>query len=240
MNEGISGNRLLQDDVGPSGLSRFDRDVLSQAGAGYVIVLLGINDIGHSSANQPVSSDQLIGGYRQLVARAHAQGLKIFGGTLTPFGGSGYASADHETLRETVNSFIRTNNAYDGFIDFEAAVRDPARPKQLLAAYDSGDHLHPNDAGYQAMAAAVAPSLFQGGSSSPFRPSFNTTSGNSQTMDIRWTATTGRFLLEETGTLGPPVDWQFSPLTPTLSDGVFSVSFPVSTASRFFRLIATP
>lgn len=240
VDEGITGNRLLQDGVGPSGLSRFDRDVLSQAGVGYVIVLLGVNDIGHSTPSQPVSSDQIIAGYQQLAARAHAQGLRIFGGTVTPFNGSAYASPDHEALREAVNSFIRTNSVYDGFIDFDAAVRDPSHVKQLLTNYDSGDHLHPNDAGYQAMAAAIAPSLFQGGSSSPFRPSFNTASDSSQTLDISWTATTGGFLLEETGTLTPPVDWQFSPLTPTLSNGVFSVSVPVATAMRFFRLVRTP
>lgn len=107
VNEGIGGNRLLQDDVGPSGLSRFDHDVLAQAGVGYVTVLLGVNDIGHSTATQLVTSAELISGYLQLAARAHAQGLKIFGCTLTPFGRSAYDSAAHETKREAVNSFMR-------------------------------------------------------------------------------------------------------------------------------------
>ena len=240
VNEGITGNRLLQDGVGSSGSSRFDRDVLAQAGAGYVLVLLGVNDIGHSTTSQPVSSDQIIGGYRQLVERAHAQGLKIFGCTLTPFNGSAYASPDRETLRETVNNFIRTNNIYDGFIDFDAAVRDPSHVKQLQTNYDSGDHLHPNDAGYQAMAAAIAPTQFLGGSSPPFRPRVSAATAKNQEMDISWTATADGFILEETGTLTPPVDWQFSPLTPILSNGVFSVSVPVSSTSRFFRLITTP
>jgi hypothetical protein len=109
-----------------------------------------------------------------------------------------------------------------------------------LTNYDSGDHLHPNDAGYQAMAAAIAPSLFQGGSSSPFRPGASTASGNNQTLDISWTATTGGFILEETGTLTPPVDWQFSPLSPTLSNGVFSVSVPAAAAMHFYWLVTTP
>jgi lysophospholipase L1-like esterase len=240
VDEGISGNRLLQDGVGPSGLSRFDRDVLSQAGAGYAIVLLGVNDIGHSTTNQPVTSDQLIGGYEQLVARAHAQGLKIFGCTITPFGGSGYDSPEHETLRESVNDFLRANNPYDGLIDFDAAVRDPSHPQQLQTNYDSGDHLHPNDAGYQAMAAAIDPTRLVGGSAFSFRPGFITTPASDQAMGLSWTATPGGFVLEETGALIPPVDWQFSTLTPGLSNGVFSLSVPVTTSTRFFRIVTAP
>jgi len=241
VDEGISGNRLLQDDVGPSGLSRFDRDVLAQAGVGYAIVLLGVNDIGHSTTNQPVTFGQLIGGYQQLVARAHSQGLKIFGGTLTPFGRSAYDSAANEAVRASVNDFLRTNNPYDGLFDFDAAVRDPITLTNLLAAYDSGDHLHPNDVGYQAMAAAINPTNFVGGSASPFRPSFTTFPASNQTMCMSWTATTGGFILDEAGSLTPPVDWQFSTLAPFLSNGVFTVSIPASTsAARYFRLITTP
>jgi len=171
VNEGIVGNRLLQDDVGPSGLSRFDRDVLAQGGAGYVIVALGINDIGHSTAADPVSADQILAGYEELATRAHAQGLKIFLATITPFGGvPRYGTPGHETMRQAVNAFIRTNDLFDGFIDFDAAVRDPVTLTNLLTTYDSGDHLHPNDAGYAAMAAAITDSLFQGGTSSLFVP----------------------------------------------------------------------
>jgi hypothetical protein len=112
--------------------------------------------------------------------------------------------------------------------------------KQLQPNYDSGDHLHPNDAGYQAMAAAIAPTQFLGGSSPPFRPRVSAATAKNQEMDISWTATADGFILGETGTLTPPVDWQFSPLTPILSNGVFSVSVPVSSTSRFFRLITTP
>jgi lysophospholipase L1-like esterase len=161
----------LQDDVGPSGLSRFDRDVLAQGGAGYVIVALGINDIGHSTAADPVSADQILAGYEELATRAHAQGLKIFLATITPFGGvPRYGTPGHETMRQAVNAFIRTNDLFDGFIDFDAAVRDPVTLTNLLTTYDSGDHLHPNDAGYAAMAAAITDSLFQGGTSSLFVP----------------------------------------------------------------------
>ncbi len=242
VNEGIIGNRLLQDYVGPSGLSRFDRDVLAQAGAGYVAVLLGVNDIGHSTVNQPVTSDEIIGGYLQLVSRARAQGLRIFGGTLTPFGGNPYFTPQREAVRETVNAYLRTSTAFDGFIDFDAAVRDPDTLTNLLAAYDSGDHLHPNDSGYQAMADAVDLAAFQGSTPSSFVPDLTTTTptGDS-TFDASWTETAGGFILEETDSLSPPVNWQASPLTPVLSNGVFTVSAPISgAAGRFFRLVTTP
>ena len=106
-------------------------------------------------------SAQIIAGYRHIIAAAHAAGLKIFGATLTPFQGSAYYSAAGETKRETVNQWIRTSHAFDGVIDFDQAVRDPAAPLQILPAYDSGDHLHPNDAGYQAMAGAINLALFR-------------------------------------------------------------------------------
>jgi len=171
VDEGISGNRVLNDSVcfGVNAQARFFRDAAGRAGARYVILLEGINDIGFSQTpnsgctapNTDVSAAQIIAGYRHLIAAAHAAGLKIFGGTLTPFQGAAYYSAAGEAKREAVNNFIRTSGAFDGVIDFDAAVRDPANPLQILPAYDSGDHLHPNDAGYQAMANAVNLALFR-------------------------------------------------------------------------------
>jgi lysophospholipase L1-like esterase len=166
VNEGISGNQLLRNDASPSALARFDRDVLSIPGAQYVIVLEGINDIG--SNDQPgmsVTADELIAGYRQLIPRAHSQGLYIYGGTLTPFHGSVYdpltaPRPDREQLRQTVNNWIRASGEFDAVIDFDAVLRDPAAPAQLSAAYDSGDHIHPSDAGYQAIGNAISLSLF--------------------------------------------------------------------------------
>ena len=164
VDQGIGGNRILHDINGPNALSRLDRDVLSQAGAGYVTVLLGINDIGYSvriQPTQPATADEIIAGHRQIIIRAHERGLKVFGCTLTPFDGAAYYPPVGEAEREAVNKFIRTSGAYDGVIDFDAAVRDPAQPTRMLPAKDSGDHLHPNDAGYQAMANAVNLSLFR-------------------------------------------------------------------------------
>jgi lysophospholipase L1-like esterase len=166
VDQGIGGNRILHDVAGPNALARFDRDVLAQSGVGYVTVLLGINDIGRSGTGQPpqpVSADEIIAGHRQMVMRAHQLGLKIFGCTLTPYEGAAYYSAEGEAKREAVNKFIRTGGAYDGVIDFDAAVHDPGHPTRFLSTYDSGDHLHPNDAGYQAMANAIDLSLFRRG-----------------------------------------------------------------------------
>jgi len=169
VNAGISGNRVLNDFVGPNAQSRTDRDVLGQPGVRFVTLLEGINDIGFPTLlglpAQAVSAQEIIGGYQQLIARAHSQGLKIYGATLTPFDGTiypGYFTTDGETKREAINQFIRTSGAFDAVIDFDAAVRDPAHPTRLLAAFDSGDHLHPNDAGYQAMADAIDLHLFDG------------------------------------------------------------------------------
>jgi lysophospholipase L1-like esterase len=171
VDEGISGNRILNDSVclGINAQARFFPDVAARAGARYVILLEGINDIGFSqlpdtgcsAPNTDVSAGQIIAGYEHIIAKAHRAGLKIFGGTLTPFQGAFYYSAAGEAKREAVNQWIRTSGAFDGVIDFDKAVRDPASPLQMLAAYDSGDHLHPNDAGYQAMAAAVSLTLFR-------------------------------------------------------------------------------
>jgi lysophospholipase L1-like esterase len=160
LNEGISGNRILHDSTGPNALARLDRDVLTKSGVAYVIVLLGINDIGRSPTD-PVSADEIIAGHLQIIERVHERGLKIFGCTLTPFEGAGYFTAEGEDKREAVNEFIRTGGTYDGVIDFDLATNDPSHPTRFLPAFDSGDHLHPNDAGLQAMADAVRLSLFR-------------------------------------------------------------------------------
>jgi lysophospholipase L1-like esterase len=152
LNEGISGNRVLTDGAGVSAQARLDRDVLSQPAVETVILLEGINDIG---GGQATSADQLIAAYRQLIARAHADGKCILGGTMTPFEGAGYYSEAKEAIREAANAFIRNSGEFDGVIDFDKVTRDPADPKRFLPLYDSGDHLHPNDTGYQAMGDAV-------------------------------------------------------------------------------------
>ncbi|MEO8938766.1 MAG: SGNH/GDSL hydrolase family protein [Burkholderiaceae bacterium] len=166
MDEGISGNRVLHDAIGPNALARFDRDVLSQSGVKYVTVLEGINDFGLPAffPSEVVSADDVIAGYKQLIARAHAHGLLIYGATLTPFEVTtipGYYTTAGEAKRQIVNAWIRTSRAFDAVIDFDRAIRDPAHPTRMLAAFDSGDHLHPNDAGYRAMADAVDLRLFQ-------------------------------------------------------------------------------
>ncbi len=152
MNEGISGNRLLTDGAGVSAQARLDRDVLSKPGVETVILLEGINDIGGGQATSPA---QVIGAYRQLIARVHADGKCIIGATMTPFAGAGYYSDAKEVIREAANDFIRRSGEFDGVIDFDKATRDPDNPIVFLPQYDSGDHLHPNDAGYQAMGDAV-------------------------------------------------------------------------------------
>lgn len=167
--EGISGDRVLTSDVccGENALARFDRDVVGRAGAREVILMMGINDFGFSATppnpvTNPlpdVSAAQVIAGYEQIIAQAHADGLKIFGATLTPFQGAGYYTAAGELKREAVNTWIRTSGAFDGVIDFDKVVRDPSNPLAINPAFDSGDHLHPNDAGYQAMANAIPLSL---------------------------------------------------------------------------------
>jgi lysophospholipase L1-like esterase len=159
VDEGISGNRVLasSDLFGVNAEARFLKDAADVSGARYVILLEGINDIGFTLT--PVA--QIIAGYETLIAAAHGAGLKIFGATLTPFQGSGYYSAAGEAEREAINHWIRTSGAFDGVIDFDQVLRDPADPLRLLPAYDCGDHLHPNDAGYQAMANAIDLALFR-------------------------------------------------------------------------------
>jgi lysophospholipase L1-like esterase len=164
MNQGIAGNRLLSDaytfGFGVSALARLDRDLLAQTGATDVVVLEGINDIGMGRAGASPTADELIAAHRQIVMRAHAHGLKAFGAPLLPFEGAAYFSAEGETKRQAVNAWIRTSGVYDGVIDFERAVADPEQPAQLLPALQRGDHLHPNDAGYTAMADAIDLKLF--------------------------------------------------------------------------------
>jgi lysophospholipase L1-like esterase len=163
-NMGIGGNRVLRDVTGVSALARFDRDVLSQPGVKWVMVLEGINDIGHGAIApaEMVTADELIAGHKQLIERAHNHGIKAIGCTLTPFEGANYSREEGEAVREALNAWIRTSGAYDAVVDFEAATRDPNNPKRIRADFDPGDHLHPNDAGYQAMANAVDLSLFGG------------------------------------------------------------------------------
>jgi lysophospholipase L1-like esterase len=165
INEGISGNRLRRDAVGTNALARFDRDVLSKSGVKWMILLEGINDIGRATGtNAPpdstISAEEVIAADRQIIERAHMHGIKIMGATLTPYEGAAYYSETGEAMREAVNTWIRTGGAFDGVVDFEAAVRNPSNPKQIRPEFNIMDHLHPNDAGYKAMAEAIDLSFF--------------------------------------------------------------------------------
>jgi lysophospholipase L1-like esterase len=166
-NRGISANSLLKDYptamlAGQRALARFDRDVLATSGVRWLVVLIGINDIVYSSGSSPIPVSNLIAGHQQLVSRARARGIKAIGGTLTPFEGHAYYTAARENVRKGLNDWIRRAGSYDALADFDLALRDPARTTRLRAAYDSGDHLHPNNAGYQAMAQALRIDLFAG------------------------------------------------------------------------------
>jgi lysophospholipase L1-like esterase len=161
LNAGIGGNRVLGDGAGLSALARFDKDVLMQTGVTHVVVMEGINDIGIARSNPSPSAADLIAAHKQLIARAHARGLKIYGATLTPFDGAAYFTQEGEAKRQALNEWIRTSKAYDGVIDFDKVTRDPAAPTKFLPLYDSGDHLHPGDAGYKAMGEAVDLALFK-------------------------------------------------------------------------------
>ena len=164
LNEGIGGNRVLNETTGPSAISRIDRDVLSQSGVRYVIVLESINDIGRlSHITNPyddITAQQLEMGLKQIADAAHEHGIKAIGATLTPYGGAGYSSDKGEQVREAVNDWIRSSGTFDGVIDFDKATQDPANPTHFNADYDSGDHLHPKDAGYKAMAGSIDLTLF--------------------------------------------------------------------------------
>ncbi len=168
VNSAISGNRLMHDFIGPNALSRLDRDVLAQSGVTHLIVLEGVNDFGFPGArklaDEDVTAEDVIAAYRQIILRAHAHGIKVIGGTMPPFGPipsrPGFYSDAAAAKRAAVNNWIRTGKGFDAVIDFDAVLRDPKTPTQLNPAFDSGDHLNPNDAGYQAMADAIDLKLF--------------------------------------------------------------------------------
>ena len=169
LNQGIGGNRLLKDGLGPNALARLDRDVLAQPGARYLILLEGINDIGTLTRDAPASDAahrqlvfRMIGAYRQIVERARARGIKVIGATILPFMGNAYYHPDarNEADRQAVNQWIREPGNFDAVVDLDKATRDPARPDRLRPEYDSGDALHPSPAGYRAMADAIPLRLF--------------------------------------------------------------------------------
>jgi lysophospholipase L1-like esterase len=165
INAGISGNRVRRDVIGTSALGRFDRDVLARAGVRWVVLFEGINDVTFSALpgipeSQRATADRLIESLGQLVDRAHARGVKVMGGTLMPMSGLWLYNAETEAMRQTVNDWIRTSGKFDAVADFDAATRDPDQPTRLLPAFDSGDHIHPNDAGNAAMADAIDTAVF--------------------------------------------------------------------------------
>lgn len=170
LNAGISGNRLVNSSsyFGESVTQRFQRDALSKTGVGTVILLAGVNDVGHGGSDPKMAGEDgqlsaapLIEGYRELIEASHGQNLKIIGGTLLPFEGADYHSPSGEKTREKVNEWIRTSGEFDGVIDFAKVMADPDNGKQLRGPYDSGDKLHPSNAGYSAMAEAVDLKLFE-------------------------------------------------------------------------------
>jgi len=173
VNMGIGGNRILHHGARPqfgiNALARFDHDVLAQPGVRYVLILEGINDIGHPGSSAPaaeaVGADDIIAGLTQMIERAHEHGIKVIGATMTPFEGEGtlkrgYWTPEKAKIREAVNAWIRSGQGFDGYVDFETAVRDPAKPNSILPLFDSGDQLHPRDAGYKAMGEAIPLTLF--------------------------------------------------------------------------------
>jgi lysophospholipase L1-like esterase len=162
VNHGISGNRVLADGAGISALARFDRDVIAQPGAKWVIILEGINDIGMSvMLDMPLSAGDIIAAHKQMIERAHLHGIKAIGATLLPYGGATYYSEKGEAIRQAVNQWIRTGGAYDAVVDFDAKLRDPKNPSQLNSAYYINDHLHPNDEGYKLMADSINLAIFK-------------------------------------------------------------------------------
>ena len=165
VNEGISGNRLLADGAGQSALARFDRDVLSAPGVRYVVLMLGVNDLGvafgpTAAPGSTLLPEDIIAGYRQIIARAHAHAIKVYGATLTPYEGASYWSPTGEAYRQDINSWIRGAGAFDGVIDFDAAWRDPAHPTRIRDGLHAADHLHGTDAGYRALGDAIDLKLF--------------------------------------------------------------------------------
>ena len=162
VNQGISGNQLLRNGAGVSMLARFDRDILARPGVRWVVLLAGINDINFRSraGTTPLTPEELIAGYEQIIARCHAHGIRIVGATITPQEGQTTATAAGEAIRQAVNAWIRTSGRFDAVVDFDAAIRDPARPARMKPEFDPGDHIHPNDRGNEAMAAAFDLALF--------------------------------------------------------------------------------
>jgi lysophospholipase L1-like esterase len=167
LNQAAGGNRVLNDGLGPNALARLDRDVLARSGVRWLIVFEGVNDIGTAAATDAAQrkvADDLIAAYDQIIVRAHAQGIRVYGATLLPFGGNtGFddPTGFRETARQTVNQWIRTSRQFDSVIDFDRVAQDPANPRQLLATFDDGDHLHLNPIGYKALADAVPAHLFR-------------------------------------------------------------------------------
>jgi lysophospholipase L1-like esterase len=169
LNQGIGGNHLLTDGLGPNALARFDRDVLAQSGVRWVIVLEGVNDIGgFTRLSDPPAAEheafvqRILASYEQIIARAHAQHLEVIGATILPYTDSDYyhPPASNEADRQVINRWIRTPGHFDAVVDFDKALADPQRPNHLAAAYDSGDHLHPSAAGYKAMGELIPLALF--------------------------------------------------------------------------------
>ncbi len=162
VNEGISGNRVLADGAGVSALARFERDVLAQPGIKYLIFMEAINDIGITSRAGaiPVTAEEIIAIYKQMIARAHMHGIKVIGATLTPYEGAAYYSEPGEVVRTAVNQWIRKTDLLDGALDFDGATRDPEHPGKFRPGFNIRDNLHPNDAGYKAMADSIDLSLF--------------------------------------------------------------------------------
>jgi lysophospholipase L1-like esterase len=173
VNQGISGNRVLSDGAGQSALARFDRDVLSVPGVTHVIVFEGVNDlgIGYGKFEGPIAAlmpagpkptrESMIAGYRQIIARAHSRGLKVYGATIAPYEGAAYYTPEGNAVREQINDWIRTSREFDGVLDFDAVLRDPAKPTQMKEGFHSGDHLHGSDAGYRAVADSIDLKLFR-------------------------------------------------------------------------------
>ena len=162
LNAGIGGNCVVHGGLGPTALSRFNRDVLSQNGVRWLIVFEGVNDIGTSrDSDSATVATNIIAAFEKFIDLAHARHIRVYGATITPFGGSFYDSLAHEAARQTVNHWIRNSGKFDAVIDFDAVMRDPRRPLHLLRTADSGDHLHPNERGYRMMADAINLKLFE-------------------------------------------------------------------------------
>ena len=162
LNQGIGGNRLLRDGLGPNALARFDRDVLTQTSVRWLIVLEGVNDLGTCSTNCDLEqlTHDILQAYQQIIMRAHSHHIRVYGGTILPFKGSSYSTPETERARQAVNQWIRESGWFDAVLDFEAATRDPQDPTHLALSKDSGDHLHPSNAGYQALADSINLKLF--------------------------------------------------------------------------------